>query len=740
MRPALKQHEARGTTIGSWSDSLTLDLLPSGVALLSFNVKGGPNLLSSEVLNYYKASLDLIEKDDSVKAVVINSPKPDQFLLGADIREILKFENRGQAADLARRGQESFNRMLKMSKPFVAAISGMCLGGGLEISLCCDARIAAESPKVLLGLPEVSLGVVPGLGGTQRLYRMIGLKVALEMILSSEPISYLRALDLGLVDAICTPDQLLAVAEAKAIDLVKSNGAHLAERARREQEVEEKEGGLAKRQSLLKMSDRAVRIKTRGYYPAPRRAIEIIQTGLTEGLEAGLQAEVDAFGDLASSAIARHMINLYISKEMAVQIGNRALEQAGHVTTLGIIGTSTMGTGIAELALASGASVLLKGSSPEKSAREAARLNKKIEVLRGEKDSEGAKNDSADSAEGYPRVSVAETDDDLRPAQIIIEAVTEDLDLKNKVIYELSRLVKNDCIIASNTSSFAVSNLSQFSNRAERVIGMHFFNPVDRMPLVEVVTHERTDASVLKRALALVAQLGKVSITVKDSPGFLVNRLFCLYMLEAARMMDEGVPLNWIEDVAINFGMPIPPMGLYDEIGWKLSSNVADMLCQRLGTRHLPPPVMYRTVALGDLDGKRTGGGYYKFDDSGRRTSLDAETCKRTLVNLADEKADEETQRLIRDRLFLSMIDEAARCLAEKVVRKPRDIDLALVLGIGFPPFRGGLLRYADDLGIDYIVERLDEIYLKFEPKRQVSDMLRSLQSQKRRFYGLANA
>lgn len=727
---------------------MMLVLRPSGVAVLSLNVNGGVNALSSEVLGHFDNSLDFIAKEDSVKALILTSGKTNQFLVGADIKEILKITESEEALKLAERGQNAFKKVLTSKRPVVAAINGLCLGGGLELAICCDARIATATEQTLLGLPEVNIGLVPGLGGTQRLLRLIGLKAALELILGAEPISVWQAMNVGLIDRLSAPETLLQEAESTALELLKSPLARQAGRKELEEQAEQKDGGQQKRLSLLKMSDRAVRMRTKGHYPAPKKALEVIEKGLSEGIEAGLKAERHAFAELAASAISKHLINVYISKEMAVQLAGRAIDQCGTVTTLGIIGTSTMGSSISELALSKGIDVLLKGSTPEKADVHARRLNKKFEAQKSEFETKA--NESAASGQSgnilappaakFAKVEVAATDDDMRPAEIIIETVTEDLDLKNKIIYELSRVMKGDCIIASNTSSFAISNLSQFSNKPERIIGLHFFNPVERMPLVEIITHERTDANVLKRATALVGQLGKIPITVKDSPGFLVNRLLTWYMLETSRMMTEGVPLNWVEDIAAGFGMPIPPMVLYDELGWRLSASVVSMLQEKLGTRYTTAQVMHRGLALGNVDGKKTNAGWYLFDDGGKRTGFNRRVCENAGVNFSDEKPSSETEELIRNRLFLPMIDEAARCLEERVVRKARDIDLALVMGVGFPPFRGGLLRYADDLGMDYVVARLEEIYERFEPKRTISNMIRSLHSEKRRFYGLGQS
>jgi 3-hydroxyacyl-CoA dehydrogenase/enoyl-CoA hydratase/3-hydroxybutyryl-CoA epimerase len=327
----------------------------------------------------------------------------------------------------------------------------------------------------------------------------------------------------------------------------------------------------------------------------------------------------------------------------------------------------------------------------------------------------------------------------LSDAEIIVEAVTEDLDLKGKIVFEVSRATPAGTILASNTSSFSISEMARASASPESFIGLHFFNPPDRMPLVEVITHERTSPEILRRAMAVSGQLGKVPVVVKDSPGFLINRLLGGFLLEAARMAYERVPLNWIERAAVNFGMPMGPLVLFDELGWDLTSQVGRQLHLEFGERLKPPPLMNSALATG-LSGKSTAAGFYLWDAAGRKLGFNRDLLERIDLVVSDEQPGEDDETLIRDRLILPMIDEAARCLAEKIVRKPKDVDLAIIIGIGFPPFRGGLLRYADELGIDYVTNRLGEIYTAYRPHRQVSEMLSSMREAGRSFYGLGSS
>lgn len=715
--------------LGAWGD-LKLVLRPDGVAIYSLDCRAGVNSLSSEVIRSFTEGLEFIATEPQIKALILASGKENMFVAGADIREILKTTDENIARALTDKGHVGLNKLLALKVPVVAAVDGICFGAGLELILCCDKRVATKNPNTLIGLPEVNIGLLPGLGGTQRLPRLIGLKPALEIILSGEPVSALRALELGIVDKLVRQDELIETAAKLALELLKSGFDRAKERAAQDAKTDEADGGLKKRLSTLKITDRAVRVRTRGQYPAPKKVMEVIEKGLSEGLESGLKHETDAFAELAVSPIAKNMINFYISKEMAVQSARRALE-AGGVTTLGVIGSGRMGAELAENAASKHMNILLKSSSAEKASAAAELLTKRIETLFTENlDYQGKAQPSIESVENY---------DGFSPAQLIVEAVYEDLDLKNKIIQEVSQVVPATTLIASNTSSFAISTMSQFSTHPENVIGLHFFSPIDRLELVEVVTHEKTDAAVLKRALGFVSQLGKVPVPVKDSPGFLVNRLLCMFLNDAARMGSEKIPLNWIDDTAINFGLPIGAFWLFDDLGWDLCNKVCRLLYESFGPRYTPPLMLDNILPFG-FDGKRTNAGLYLWDETDKRLGWNTEFMPEAGICVSDEKPDEETSILIRDRLFLPMIDEAARCLEDKVVRKAREIDLALGLGIAFPRFRGGLLRYADDLGIDYVVERLEMIYSKYEPHREISDFLRNLHKEGRRFYGLGQS
>ncbi len=713
-------------TTGSWGRELTLVRRPSGVSILTLNTPGGVNALSSDVLNRCGQSLDFIAADSETRAVVFTSSKPDIFVAGADIREISKFDDRAVAYDLSRRGVATFEKLLALNMPVIAAINGICLGGGLELALCCNKRIATREPSTQLGLPEVNLGLVPGLGGTQRLRQLIGLKPAVEMILSAEPVHSRKALELGLVDELVELEDLIDRAEELALKMLAERFDPRTYWQSLEESSLERDGGEKKRDSIIKMSERAVRMRTKGFYQAPGMALEVIKEGLNNGIAAGLRKEAEAFADLSTTSSAKNLISVYFTKEMASQTAQRAINKYGKIERIGIVGGGHMGSGIAEQALAGGIDVSILDASKERTEDAVQRLRKRQE----------ARIASEPARKRTPQVNAAESYQELKDMQFVIEAVFEDRELKAKIVKEAASSTGANTLLASNTSSLAISDLAALTSQPDRVIGLHFFNPVDRMPLVEVITHEATSADTLRRAMALVGQIGKVPIAVKDSPGFLVNRLLAGLLMEAARTTDEGTPLNWLEQSLTDFGLPMGALALFDELGWGLASSVARLLNEKFGERFTTPSLMSRCLELG-LDGKRSGAGFYKYDAAERRLELDRELLDKLGVAYTDKPLDEETRKRLLDRLLLPMVDEAARCLEEKVVRKARDLDLAIIIGAAFPPFRGGLLRYADELGIPYVVNNLERIYSECEPKRQVSDLLKQMHTVGRRFYGL---
>jgi 3-hydroxyacyl-CoA dehydrogenase/enoyl-CoA hydratase/3-hydroxybutyryl-CoA epimerase len=701
----------------------------SGVAFMILDAGGKTNVLSSLVMDEFKEAIKAVDEDDSIKAVCIVSGKAESFITGADLHEIMKFTDAAQARELSARGQIVFNSLANLSKPTVVGINGVCLGGGLELALCCTERIATDVRETLIGLPETKLGFVPGLGGTQRLPRLIGVRNALEIILAGDPVSAARAHEMGIIDSLTTPDQLFDQVEAAALRLI----TQWQKEGRTKSDANSCKDELPpeKLKSLFAMAERSVRIRTKGNYPAQTKVLEVMKLGLKEGLEAGLAMEANVFGELSVTDVSRNLVFLVFTSEFARQsaiaTGNKG--NTPKTKTVAVIGAGLMGSTIAQLAAEKGFDVLLASVNENRSARAkqiVGEIAARIDKLKAEAGTE--------KKQVFGTIAALSGDNELQKADLVIEAGAEDAEVKKHILSRISQAIRPQTLIATNTSSLSVTDMAKGLPEGTQLIGMHFFHPVDKMPLVEVITPVGTTRGASAQAVSFLARLGKTPQTVKDSPCFLVNRLLTCYIVEATRVIASGVPVNFVEEAAVSFGMPMGPMALMDEVGLDVANMVAISVFKAFGERMTPPPQLQIALEAGMI-GKKTRVGLYLFDESEKRLGLNPLLVEKLKFVITDAKVDKDEAEALARRMILPMVDEAARCLDEKVVRRAREIDLCMVMGMGFPPFRGGLLRYADALGINNVIEELEKIYEKSSVKREVSTFLRKLAAENRSFY-----
>lgn len=698
---------------------LHLEKRANGIALLTIDSGPKENFLSIAVLKQLEAALSDIRTDVSLKAVVLTSAKENNFISGADLHEILKM-NTAENEEMSSRGQKVPTGFSELNIPTVAAIHGACLGGGLELALCAARRVASDSPVTVVGLPEVKLGLIPGLGGTQRLPRLIELRAACEFILFAQQVDVHKAHELGIIDEVVPVENVLARAEELALELAadpnwKSNLRVAPADAPEKQE------------KYFKMMERTLRIKTKGNYPASVKALEAIKVGLQQGLEAGLNFESKAFGELSDSDTSRNLIFLFFTTEFFKLTASAKIAKQGSqpIKTVGIIGGGIMGTNIASWAAKRGYDVVVKSASD-------ARQQLMYETVVNNVNRAEKAEDSEENRIG--NVKSAVSFNDFADVDLLIEACSENFDTKIQILSQILPILKPSAIVATNTSSLSVNKIVEKLEAKNEFFGLHYFHPVDRMPLVEVIPAKNAGKDSQNKVLAFLSILDKVPLPVKDSTCFVVNRLLCCYINEAARLVEKGVALSWIEDAALDFGMPLGPFGVTDEVGMDVALLVADSLQDEFGERFTKPAPLKGVKDIGIL-GKRQGKGLYLWDESGKNLGFNPELSDKLNFNLSTEKAPPEEYPKLAERVILPMIDEAARCLEEKVVRKPREIDVATVLGMGFPPFRGGLLRYADSLTIPYIIEKLEQIYSEPGAKREVSSLLRQMGESGRSFY-----
>ena len=703
--------------------------LRDGVLVVTLDVPGeAVNVLGRRVRDDVAALLERLERDERVRAVVLASGKPDVWIAGADVEELLGIASPGDAERLSRDGQRLLARLEELRVPIVAAIHGACLGGGLETALACAYRIATDHPKTALGLPEVQLGLIPGAGGTQRLPQTIGLRAALDLILTGRTVRGRPALRLGLVDELVHPSILLDVALERARQLADGKREASNGRTRRgaaDLLLDENPLGRA---VVLRRAREQTLAKTKGHYPAPLAALDVVMLGYTEGDERGYFEEARRFGQLVTSDVARELQFLFfattaLKKDPGV---DAPAPDPLPVQKLAVLGAGFMGAGIAAVAAQQGTLVRLKDTDVERVGRglRAARdvfeeRLKKRRVTRAQFDDLLALVGGTTAYSGFGNVDLC------------IEAVFEDAALKQRVLREAEAALPGDAIYASNTSTIPIATLAEASQRPGQVLGMHFFSPVPRMPLLEVIVTPATSPTATVTAVAYGKRMGKTVIVVNDGPGFYTTRTLAAYMNEAGFLLDDGAAIEAIDRALVDFGFPVGPVTLLDEVGLDVAGKVADVLGEAFGKRMPRSHALEQVLAAGRT-GRKGKLGFYKYDRAGKKGAPDASVY--ALLPSGVPRAElppEEMQR----RLVLAMVNEAARCLEDGILRSARDGDVGAVFGIGFPPFRGGPFRYVDAQGAASVVRELEELNTRFPHRFEPAPLLADMARAGRRFY-----
>ena len=673
-----------------------------------------------------RASLDALELvlaelavRSELAGIVFRSGKPDTFVAGADIEMLAAVRSAGEARALSERGQAAFQRVADLSVPTVAAIHGACVGGGLEFALACSFRVAADDEATKLGFPEVQLGIIPAWGGTQRAPRLVGLQRALSLILGSGRVDARKARAMGLVDRVVSAPELGAAARDVALAAARGRDVPAAPQSGVARILLER-NPIARR-AIVSQARKRVREKTGGHYPAPFAAIDVMEAGLAKGLEAGLAAEARAVADLFEGPVAGHLMRIYLLREAARKPPGAG--EPGRVRRVGILGAGVMGGAIAEVAAYRGMDVRLKDIALEQVAQglaHAASIARRAEK-RGALSSREARDILHKISGTVSYVGFARVD-------LVIEAVVEDMGVKRSVLQEAERSAPR-AAIATNTSSLRVDELARALDDPTRFGGLHFFNPVERMPLVEVVRGARTSDDAVATLHAFAVQLGKVPVVVRDGPGFWVNRLLMPYLNEAAHLWAEGVELDDLDGALEAFGLPMGPMALLDEVGLDVAAKVGVVLERAFPDRMRAHPLLQRLTNEGRL-GKKGGRGFYLYKDGERKGP---DKGLRAALGLgpragrpgASEAPVYDDPDLVA-RCLYPMVNEAARALDERIVASPDEGDLALVMGMGWPPFRGGLLRWADEVGAGAIVQRLEEWSAAIDARFAPSEALRA--------------
>jgi len=708
------------------------------VAVVVLDAAGeAANTLSARFLDDLDAALVAIDRDRAAEAVVVVSAKADGFVAGADLRALLSVDSAETGLRLAREAQAALRRLSEFRLPVVAAIHGRCLGAGLELALACHARVASDDPTTQLGLPEVELGLLPGAGGTQRLPRLIGVADAIELIVGGKPVDAARARRLGLVDEVCPAPLVRSVAIALAHTLAERRAAATAG------PVGRLAGAVSAVARQLLSGDRALfdqarqRLvaRTHGHYPAPERALEAIRLGVVDP-DAGYAAEARCFGELVVSPPARELMQLALAtaavhRDPGVDdrtVAPRPLE------LLGVVGAGLMGSGIAAVSAEAGLRVRLIDRDP-------VAVGRGLRAVRAILDERAVRGglSGRDRDEALARLAPATDDSGLRRAAVVIEAVFEDVALKQEVLRRVEAAAGPETIFASNTSTIPIATLAAASRHPETVIGMHYFSPVHRMPLVEIVVTPATAPWVIATCVELTRRQGKTAIVVKDGVGFYASRILAPYLSEALHLVAEGVPIEAIDAALVAWGFPVGPLKLVDEMGIDFVLRAAAGLHAALGDRVAALTELDRLVADRRL-GRKSRRGFYRYDDEDDGAGDDHERAVDAAVyRVLGARPDRDravTADELAARCWLPLVNEAAHCFGEGVVRSARDGDVGAVLGLGFPPFRGGPFRWADAHGLGRLVAELERRAARLGPRFTPAPALVEMARQGQRFHG----
>ena len=680
------------------------------------------NVLSEDVMRDLAEALNqahAAEREGLIQALVIRSGKIRSFIAGADVHEITKLKDPLEAEQKIQLGQAIYGELENLSVPTIAAIHGICLGGGTEIALACQHRVLSDSKTTKIGLPEVTLGILPALGGTTRLPRLVGLQASLELLLTGKQISSRKAQKIGFAQEVFPEALFERMVRHFALDAVELQPRT----SRRKKKLLSRilDDTLFGRKIVLSMARKRVTTQTGGHFPAPLRILDILDEHLGGSISRSLAAEARLGAELIVSSVSKNLLHVFHTRE-AARKGNGANAKetdSSTVHVLGVLGAGIMGGGISQLAAYNGVRVYMKDihhhaitsglhhaqalfhKATQRKKLSRRQANQLMELIAG-------------GLEYYG----------ISSAHVIIEAVAEQMDVKKLVLRETEEFVRDDCIITTNTSSLSVDKLAEDLSRPDRFCGMHFFNPVHRMPLVEIVRGRNSSEETIASVYAFALQLGKVPVVVDNGPGFLVNRVLGPYLNEAGFLLEDGASIQQIDTAAREFGMPVGPLRLIDEIGFDISSHAGASLHKAFGERLNPSLAL---VALSETDrlGKKGGQGFYQYE-KGRSKKPDEAIYGELQIPVPAEPQKFSDQE-IRARLVLQMINEATYALQDGIVQRADQVDLALIMGTGFPPFRGGLLRFADTLhprSILYHIRKLEEVYgTRFTPAPLLIDL-----------------
>ncbi|MEM5506826.1 fatty acid oxidation complex subunit alpha FadJ [Shewanella sp. 11B5] len=694
-----------------------------GIAILTMDVPGETmNTLKEQFGPEISEILTEIKADSSIKGLVVISGKADSFVAGADITMLAACKNEEQAKTLSQQGHVVFAELEGLSIPVVAAINGACLGGGLELALACHLRVCSDDKKTMLGVPEVQLGLLPGGGGTQRLPRLVGITTALDMMLTGKQIRPKQALKMGLVNDVVPNSILLET----AVELAKK-GKQAAKPVVQSKINQFLESTSFTRDIIFDQARKQVLKKTQGNYPAPAKIIDCVRQGMNKGMVKGLEVEATHFANLVMSKESAALRSLFFATtEMKKETGAEGAVPR-KVKKVMVLGGGLMGGGIASVTTTKAKIPARVKDISEQGLSNALSYAYKL-LDKGVK----RRHMTPIARDNIMALMTTTTEyTGIKDADIVVEAVFEDLALKHKMVQDVERECGENTIFASNTSSLPIGQIAAAASRPENVIGLHYFSPVEKMPLVEVIAHKTTSPETIATTVAFARKQGKTPIVVQDGAGFYVNRILALYMNEAAQLLLEGQRIEHLDRALVKFGFPVGPMTLLDEVGIDVGAKISPILEKELGDRFKAPAAFDKLLA-DDRKGRKNGKGFYQYGPKAKKAKLVDESVYKVLDILI---ASDKEAKGVAERCTIQMLNEAVRCLEEGIIASARDGDIGAIFGIGFPPFLGGPFRYIDTLGASNLVATLQGYQSLYGDRFAPCDTLVKMASDGSQFY-----
>lgn len=702
-----------------------LEITEQGIALLTIDVADSKfNVLSPPVFEELDERFDEILRNDRVKGVAVVSGKPGSFVAGADIKFLATITTTEEGAEMSRQAQGVFNKLESLSVPVVCAIDGVCLGGGLELALACHYRLVSDNPETVLGLPEVQLGLIPGAGGTQRLPRLIGFTEALDKILTGKKTRARKAYKLGLADEMVPVELLQSRALAAAQELSDKKGLAWDRQEGRQKDLTTKLAeAYGVRSAIYTKAKSDLRDKTRGKYPAPMFALEAVRTALRTELSEGLEEEARYFGEAAVTPVSKSLIHLFnITTELKSDSGIDGQAEPVKVKNAAVIGGGLMGSGITTVLSDVGVRVRVKDVSEESLGKTYKYVDKYLQRKVNRRHYSAFERDLR-----LGRVTATTEYQGFQNAEIAIEAVFEDLNLKHRIVQDVEANFGEKTIFASNTSSLPIADIAQGAKRPEQVIGMHFFSPVEKMQLVEVITHKGTADWVTASTVALAKKMKKHTIVVRDGAGFYTSRILAALCNEAVRCLYDGAAIEKIDRALEEFGFPVGPMRLMDEVGIGVVTKVMAIMMKAFPGRFEAPDGWEQI--LEGRQGKSNGRGFYKYNGKSR-------TPDRAIYKILPERQRVSVkEEAIAERCAFAFLNECAHCLQEEILRSPRDGDVGAVFGLGYPPFHGGPFFHMDALGLGKVVDTLKNLATQHGSRFEPAGILTKMAEKNEKFF-----